>query len=111
MVELERQLGYSFSAVERLGLSDPRYMSLERLERSNGTIQEVRQFLYSFAGFNELYYGDGNASPTAGGLRLLREYIMLNVPLERLGEYRLVDIPYGYHAGSTGESNYEPWWG
>lgn len=92
MAEIERRAGYNFSEVEKAGPADPRYMTVERLEKANGTLPEVRQFLHSFAGLTEIIYGEGDAPPTANGVQWATEYMMPDVPLERLGDYRLIDI-------------------
>jgi hypothetical protein len=84
----EKRAGFKFEEVDRLGPSDPRFMSLERLLASAGTATDVRRFLYHAVRFSDLYSGNGKTL-TIDGKHGVREYIMANRPVSELGEYTL----------------------
>jgi nicotinamidase-related amidase len=89
--EIERRAGFDFSEVDKLGSSDPRFMTHERFRNSRGTLVDVRAFLYFSVHLRELFSGDGYTY-TADGRRGLMEYIVPNKPLAQLGQHEVVDI-------------------
>ena len=58
---------------------------------SEGTLIDVRAFLYHIVHLRELFSGDG-FTYEEDGKKGLREYIAPNCRLEELGEYHLIDM-------------------
>lgn len=82
---------YDFEEIKRNGLHDPNFMNYELFRKSEGTLINVRAFLYHTLHFRMLFSGDGYTYDEDGN-RGLREYIAPNKRLNELGEYRLIDI-------------------
>lgn len=57
--EIEAASGVKFSELRALGKENPYYMTGERLARTNGSLAEVRAFLFNELNLNELFAGDG----------------------------------------------------
>jgi hypothetical protein len=89
--QFEEQAGFSLAEVDRLGLSDDRFMDLERLLTSDGSALNVRRFLYHVTRLTELYSGDGYTW-TNDGRRGVREYIMANRTISELKGNRLLEL-------------------
>jgi hypothetical protein len=81
--DFEQQAGFSLAEVDRLGAKDKRFMTLERLLKSDGSPLSVRRFLYHITRLTELYSGDGYTW-THDGRRGVREYIMANRAISKL---------------------------
>ena len=72
--ELQAEAGYSMLEVNLVGRydhatgesRDARYVSLQRLLRREGTLTEVRQFLFDEIGLNGLFSGSGRTVDDAG---------------------------------------------
>lgn len=89
--EIERQAGFKFLDVEKQGNGDYRFMTYERFKQCGGSLIDVRLFLYFSVHLRELYSGDG-WTYTGNGQRGVREYIILNKPINELGENEIIDI-------------------
>ncbi len=89
----EEQAGFAFAAVDKLGASDDRFMTLSRLLTSPGSACDLRRFLYHVTRLSELYNGDGRTR-TEAGLPGVREYIMTNRPLTDIGQYELTALVF-----------------
>lgn len=82
---------FDFEETEHDGMNNPNYMSYERFRECDGTLVDVRAFLYHTLHFRVLFSGDGYTYDEEGN-RGLMEYIAPNKRLEELGEYRLIDM-------------------
>lgn len=89
--EIEHVAGFNFSAVDKAGPTDPRYMTEERFRQSAGTLVDARAFLYFTVHLRELFSGDGYTY-TADGRRGLMEYIVANKPIADLGSHEIIDL-------------------
>jgi hypothetical protein len=89
--QFEEQAGFSLAEVDRLGLSDDRFINLERLLTSDGSALSVRRFLYHVTRLTELYSGDGYTW-THDGRRGVREYIMANRAINELKGNCLLEL-------------------
>ncbi len=89
--EIERDAGYAFSEVDKNGLSDPRFMTAERLLASRCELFQVRAFLYHTVYLRELFTGDGWTRTLEGG-RGVREYMMPNALIDDLNDVRVIDL-------------------
>jgi hypothetical protein len=89
--QFEKQAGFSLALVDQQGSDDERFMSLERLLKSDGSALSVRRFLYHVTRLTELYSGDGYTW-THYGRRGVREYIMANRAIKQLAGNRLVEL-------------------
>ncbi len=83
----EQQAGFSFAEVDVNGMTDERFITVDRLLASDGSPLFVRRFLYHTARLSELYTGSG-LTMTDGGKSGVREYIMSNRPVTQLEELR-----------------------
>ena len=83
---------------------DLNYTSLQRLLKRDGTLVQIRQFLYDELGLKKLFTGDGstiNDDGTPGP----REYLAKNVALESIEGCVVVDAPVDkYLAGQNQKS-------
>lgn len=77
-----------YAEVDRLGPSEPRFITLQRYLEGPDDAVSARAFLYFTAHLRELFRGNGRTDP--GGLQ---EYLMLDRPLSELGDYELIDLP------------------
>lgn len=57
--EIEASTGANFKGLKALGKTDPRYINADRLAQSDGSLWQVRAFLYNELNLNELFAGDG----------------------------------------------------
>lgn len=87
----ENAAGYQFRDVEKVGKSDPRFMTYERYLNSSRSLLDTRAFLFFTLRLNELYSGDGYTYDYEGN-RGLKEYIVPNQALEDFEDYLLLDI-------------------
>lgn len=87
----QNRAGFNFLEVHLRGPKDPRYMTHDRFWRSSQTALDLRRFLYHTVSLSDLFAGDG-FTRTYTGEKGLREYLLVNQPLVRLGRYRLVDL-------------------
>jgi len=87
----EERAGFSFARVDKIGITDKRYMTLARLLTSPGSVTDLRRFLYHTIRLSELYCGNGRTR-SEDGLSGLREYIMANRPLSELEDCTLVPL-------------------
>ena len=79
---------------------DARFMSAKRLasESTEGTLEQVRGFLYHVLGMSELFDGAG-VTKTADGERAVREYLMKNRAVKEFGaEFAWVELPLSAEA-------------
>lgn len=91
ITEIEEVAGYVFSDVFNNGITDPRYMTKERLEAAEGTLVDVRAFLYCTVQLRDLFSGDGYTY-TPDGERSLMEYITKNALLSQLQPHALLNV-------------------
>ena len=70
---------------------DPRYISLQRLLRREGTCAEVRQFLWDEIGLNGQFRGDGRTMDGDGNIGP-PEYLCRTLPLSEMAGAVVVDI-------------------
>lgn len=89
---LQELAGFSFAGIHKTGVSDPRFMTAERLLESDGGVVAVRRFLYHTVRLTELYSGDG-FTKTSNGQRGVREYIARNVRIDELTPHKVIDLP------------------
>lgn len=85
------QAGFKFADVHEQGRQDPRFMTVSRLLESKGDALAVRRFLYHTIRLTELFSGDGYTR-RHDGKRGVREYVLENKLLARLGERVVVDL-------------------
>ncbi|MFX1294784.1 MAG: hypothetical protein ACFFD2_08020 [Promethearchaeota archaeon] len=88
---IQMLVNFDFEQTKRNGLVDPNYMDYERFRESEGTLVDVRAFLYHTLHFRVMFSGDGYTYDEDGN-RGLMEYIAPNKRLDELGEYRLIDM-------------------
>lgn len=86
--QVEKALGFSLAAVDRLGESDWRFVNVERFLQSDMAPLMVRRFLYHVCRISDLYSGDG-WTYTEAGTRVLKEYVMPNLFFEQLVGYQM----------------------
>lgn len=98
--DIENQAGFDFSAVDAVGESDSRYMTIERFRACAGTLAEARAFLYYTVHLRELYSGDGYTY-TNSGVQCLTEYITVNQKVSDLGEQAILDLDIQIPKGAT----------
>ena len=70
---------------------DDRYVSLQRLLRREGTMPEVRQFLWDEIGLRNLFLGTGRTMNDEGVLGP-PEYLCRNLPLAEMQGAVVVDV-------------------
>ncbi len=87
----EDQRGYKWGDVCEVGKSDSRFMTQERLLQNEGSLVDVREFLYHSAHLRELFSGDGWLYDKDGNRRE-RELVVRNQFIKNLGDYRLIDL-------------------
>ena len=66
-------------------------MTVEKLERSSGSLKDVRKFLKDVLNLNELYTGDG-FTYSEDGEKGLAEYFAINQPIANLKNVLLIDL-------------------
>lgn len=89
--EIDRLSAFSIAEVASNGQTDPRYMTVERFLASRCGLHEARALLYHTLQLRELFRGDGYTQfpdGTIGGT----EYIVPNMPLTLLDDYRLIPL-------------------
>lgn len=88
--------GASYFDVNELAIdgysNDSRFMSDERFTECEGTLEEVRGFLYNRLGLSRLYDGNGFTKDENGRLNV-REYLQLNIPVRDIPGFRYLDLP------------------
>lgn len=85
---------YDFSQINWAGREvDPRYMSLARLAEAEGTLVQVRQFLYDELGLANLFKGDGFGYSDSGE-RQAPEFLAENRRLEDIPGCVIVDLHF-----------------
>ena len=89
--EIQSKAGFNFSEVDKMGSSDSRFMTLERLELSSGMLSDVRAFLYFSVHLRELFSGDGYTY-TFEGKKGLMEYIVPNMLISDLDSSVVIDL-------------------
>ena len=90
--ETIRQIsGTPWNEIDKQGETHSEFMTLERFKKSNRTAYNCRAFLYFTVHLRELFSGDGYTY-TPQGVRGLTEYIVLNSPINKLGEYMMTDF-------------------
>jgi len=89
--EIERDANRKFNIIDKVGPEDKNFMTYERFNNSEGTLIDVRAFLYHTIHLRELFSGDGFTYEEEGN-KSLKEYIAPNCRLEELGEYYLIDM-------------------
>ncbi|HDZ17473.1 hypothetical protein LCGC14_1968110 [marine sediment metagenome] len=89
--EIERVANRKFNIIDKNGPKDKNFMTYERFINSEGTLIDVRAFLFHTVHLRELFSGDGFIYE-ANGERGLNEYIAPNCKLEELKGYILIDM-------------------
>jgi len=91
--EIQRKTGLNFFSVLGGGPTGEHYITPKKLAtKLEGTLAEVRLFLYLYMDANELYAGDGWTRDEAGN-RGVREYLMPDRLLKEMnGQYRVLDM-------------------
>ncbi len=89
--EIEKRADRKFNEIDKNGTEDSNFMTYERFKQSEGTLVDVRAFLYHTVHLRELFSGDG-FTYEEDRQRGLKEYIAPNCKLEELGEYHLIDM-------------------
>jgi hypothetical protein len=88
--------GASYFDIDELSINgystDPRFMSEERFEECEGTLEESRGFLYNRLGLSCLFDGSGFTKDSKGKL-CAREYLQPNVPVRDLPGFRYLNLP------------------
>jgi len=105
--ELEAEAGYSMLEVNLVGRCDhatgesrdDRYVSLQRLLRREGTMPQVRQFLWDEIGLKDLFSGTGRTVDDGGALGP-PEFLCRNLPLAEMHGAVVVDVSPGRGATS-----------
>ena len=77
--------------IHEAGPSDPRYMSTERLENSEGTLAEVRAWLHHDLSLNPLFQGLGYTA-LEDGTRGFKEYLIANRKMDEFSAYKWVKL-------------------
>ncbi|MBN1803316.1 MAG: hypothetical protein JW891_17525 [Candidatus Lokiarchaeota archaeon] len=90
---IEEEAGFDFSKIDKIGKTDPRFMTHERYLESPNTLIAARAFLYFTVHLRELFSGDGYTY-TTDGKRGLTEYIVPNKRISDLGEHVIIDIQF-----------------
>ena len=88
---IEKESSMIWYDINKIGTSDPNFMTYKRFKRSEGTIIDVRAFFYFTLHFRELFSGDGYTY-NQKGQKTLKEYICVNQKLKNFVDYRLIDI-------------------
>ncbi len=83
--EFEKQAGFSFAEVDVNGVTDERFITVDRLLQSDRSALVARRFLYHTVRLSELYTGSG-MTMTDDGQRGLREYVMPICTVSQLNE-------------------------
>lgn len=89
--QMEQRLGYRLIDVDKIGKSDPRFMTIDRYRNTTDTADHARAFLYFTVHLKELFYGDG-WTRNDQGQRGCEEYIMGARPISDLGEHYLAAL-------------------
>lgn len=90
-LEIEKSANRIFNIIDKKGPEDPNFMTYKRFKESEGTLVDIRAFLYHAVHIRELYSGDGYTYDE-DGQQGLKEYIAPNCKLEEFGEYYLIDL-------------------
>lgn len=88
---IEAMAAFDFSEVDKVGISDSRYMTYERFKRSSGDLIHTRAFLYFTLHLRELFSGDGYTYDSSGN-RGLKEYFIQNMPIANISGAKVYDI-------------------
>jgi len=86
---------FNWLEISRKGRSDPYHMTYDKLQHSEGTLLEVRAFLYFEIGMKELYRGDG-WTYSVDGARGYPEYFTFNHPLSEFKSYSFQDLKFSF---------------
>ncbi|MFX1573628.1 MAG: hypothetical protein ACFFB0_12830 [Promethearchaeota archaeon] len=89
--KIEKESSMIWGEIDKIGTSDPNFMTYKRFKQSKGTLIDVRKFFYFTLHFRELFSGDG-FTYNQKGEKTLKEYICLNQKLKNFSDYRLIDI-------------------
>ena len=89
--QIERMAVEPFYVSNRVGEASPLYMTEKRLLQTDGSLTAVRAFLYHIVHLYELYSGDGWTYDEEGN-RGTKEFMVPNLQLSELGQYRLLDL-------------------
>jgi len=82
--EIESYSKFSFLEIEENGKSDPRFMTYERLDKSDATFWEFRAFLYFTLHVREYYTGSG-LTKSLNDNKPVKEFIMPNMNISDIG--------------------------
>lgn len=91
LADFEALAGFSFAHVDARGVKDPRFMTLERLQKSDRSALAARRFLYHVTRLSDLFTGNG-VTMTAYGEPGVREYIMRNRPVSQLENVQVIEL-------------------
>lgn len=91
--EIQSRAEYDFEKVKRAGTTDPNNMTYERLQEAEGSLVDVRAFLYHSLYLNNLFCGDGHTYEE-GGAKGNKEYFAMvyERTLEELQPYTLIPL-------------------
>lgn len=87
----EAAAGYRFGEVQKIGLTDERYMTYDRYLASSRGLLETRSFLFFTLRLNELFSGDGYTYDFEGN-RGVKEYVTLASKLNEFKDFLLLHI-------------------
>jgi len=83
--KLEGTFGVKFAEVDKIGDSNPNFMTYDRFLKSSRDVAACRAFFYFTVHLREKYKGTGFAGK-------VKEYGMPNVLIENLGDHAVLDI-------------------
>uniref|UniRef100_A0A7S2UYZ7 Uncharacterized protein n=1 Tax=Fibrocapsa japonica TaxID=94617 RepID=A0A7S2UYZ7_9STRA len=100
--EIQRLAGYDMQAVNLVGRrgraydvdgesDSEHYISLQRLQRREGTLVQVRQFLWDEIGIKGLFVGDGRTQNDAGE-QGPREFLARNLPINDIEGHIVIEV-------------------
>lgn len=89
--QIEKSADYGFSQVDKNGPSDENFMTYDRFVKSQGSLEDVRAFLYFTIHLRELFSGDGYTY-TFDGKKELKEYFIPNLPIKDIPNHEIMDI-------------------
>eukprot|EP00927_Polykrikos_kofoidii_P049845 TRINITY_DN43857_c0_g1_i1.p1 TRINITY_DN43857_c0_g1~~TRINITY_DN43857_c0_g1_i1.p1 ORF type:complete len:249 (+),score=38.05 TRINITY_DN43857_c0_g1_i1:112-858(+) len=89
--EIQQRAGFDFTAVKQQGLEDSRYVSMSRLENCEGTLVEVRAFLWNEFNVTALFDGTGFTRSSDGECGVA-EYIAPNVEVSSIDGFQWIPL-------------------
>ncbi|MFC1622689.1 hypothetical protein ACFL1Y_01695 [Patescibacteria group bacterium] len=89
--DLEKSYGCDMSKVDREGDTNHKFMTLERYEQADDTLENARAFLYFSVHLREQYAGDGYTYDAQGN-QGVKEYMAPNCNISELLDSEIVDL-------------------